>query len=258
MAPQAGSQSEVESGWRLKITTNQISTARMSSKQEAIEQALAKTNELRSSAVYGENLAFWQRAWNMVKTPYTQLPDLPYIPWIPARLEERAAKRILDLGCGSGWLSIFLARHHFQVTGVDISENAIRLAREWAASEGLNIHFDVGDIAALDYPDGSFDGVVANSIFEHFTLSLARVTLARLRKMLVPGGIFIGCFDMVGGGPGEYYELEDGTHIYTDKGRKGMLLRCFSDQELNELFSDWQILELTTLASGSRFLVAHT
>lgn len=230
----------------------------MTTHRHSLENALAESNELKGSPVYKQNLEFWHRAWNMVKTPYTQMPDLNYVPWIPARLEERGAKRILDLGCGSGWLSIFLGRNKFHVTGIDISDNAIRLAREWADKESLNITFDVGDIGELPYPKGSFEGVVANSIFEHLTYSLARVTLARLSEMLIPGGIFIGCFDKVGGGPGEYYELDDGTHVYTDKGRQGMLLRYFNDDELRELFSDWTIVEITTLDSGSRFLIAHT
>lgn len=230
----------------------------MSTDLNALKKAKAETDELKHSPVYRQNLEFWERAWNMVKTPYTQLPDLPYIAWIPARLEERGARRILDLGCGSGWLSIYLARNHFHVTGVDISENAVRLGRQWAAKENLDITFDQSDIAELPYPSGAFDAVVANSIFEHFTISLARVTLDKVKNMLVPGGVFIGCFDKVGGGPGEYFELDDGTHVYTDKARQGMLLRYFSDDELKELFSGWTILELTTLESGSRFVVAHT
>ena len=84
------------------------------------------------SEVYRQNLEFWQRAWNMVKVPYTQLPDLNYIPRIPAELESKKTTRILDLGCGSGWLSVFLARNGFKMLGVDVASHAIELAKTWA------------------------------------------------------------------------------------------------------------------------------
>lgn len=210
------------------------------------------------SAVYKENIDFWERVWNMVKVPYTQLPDLPYLTSIPAGLRAAGVKRVLDLGCGSGWLSIFLAREQFLVTGVDVAAHAIELARQWADKEDLKVSFDVYDIAALPYPASSFDSVVANSIFEHLTAELARATMQKLKEILVPGGTLFACFDKVGSGPGEYYLLDDGTHVYTDKGRRGMLLRNFSDEELSFLLADWHIIKQETLESGSRIVWART
>jgi len=219
---------------------------------------MAELEAWLDSNVYRQNVEFWERAWNMVKSAYTQMPDLSYLPSLPAGLTRAGARTVLDLGCGSGWLSVFLARQRFAVTGVDISPHAIELGRQWAAQEGLDIHFEVGDIARLSYPDGVFDAVVANSIFEHLTHDLATMTLARLKHILVPGGAFVGCFDKVGGGPGEYYELADHTHVYTDKGRKGMMLRNFNDDELRELFASWTVDDFTTTESGTRIVWAHS
>lgn len=213
---------------------------------------------LLRSDTYKQNVEFWERAWSMVKSAYTQLPDLPYIAAIPERLGKAGATRVLDLGCGSGWLSIYLARAGFLVAGIDIAPHAIELARAWAGAEGLAVQFDCGDIGDLPYPPGSFDAVVANSIFEHLTYDLAEATLARLKSMLVPGGAFFGCFDKVGGGPGEYYSLTDGTHVYTDKGRRGMMLRYFTDEELKALFAGWTITSMDTIDSGSRLIWART
>jgi hypothetical protein len=193
------------------------------------EHPLSPVSQLESwlgSKVYLQNLAFWDRAWNMVKVPYTQMPDLPYLSGIPEHLQKAGTRRVLDLGCGSGWLSIYLARAGFYVTGIDLAKHAIELG--------------------------------ANSIFEHLTYELAVVTIKQLKSILIPGGTFFGCFDKVGGGPGEYYSLEDGTHVYTDKGRQGMLLRFFNDEELQALFSGWRIEEFATLTSGSRIIWARS
>jgi hypothetical protein len=74
--------------------------------------------------------------------------------------------------------------------------------------------------------------------------------------LLKAGGVFVGCFDKVGGGPGEYYSLPDGTHVYTDKARKGMLLRCYSQDELAELFQNFQGVIADEVDAGSTFVVA--
>jgi cyclopropane fatty-acyl-phospholipid synthase-like methyltransferase len=219
--------------------------------------ASEKLSELIASPVYKENLQFWERAWAPVKTPHTQMPDLPYLSDIISYLNTKKAKQVLDLGCGSGWLSIFLARKEFAVTGLDIAAQALNLAKMWAEQENLSIRFDLGDIANIPYAPNSFDAVVANSIFEHFTYELADSTMQRLKQLLVKNGVFIGCFDKVGGGPGEYYELSDGTHVYTDKGRRGMILHCFENDELGKLFDGWTIDKFEELPSGSRFVCAH-
>ena len=220
--------------------------------------AMERLEELLNSDVYRDNLDFWERAWAPVKAAYTQLPDLPYLPTIPESLKKRSVKNVLDLGCGTGWLSVYLARQGFQVTGLDISVHAVKLAREWAAKEDLEIHFDVGDIADMPYPDGAFDAVVANSIFEHFPIDVAEITMKRLKHILVPGGTFIGCFDKVGGGPGEYFELADKTHVYTDKHRKGMMLRYYKNSELNQILSGYKVEAMDEMDTGTRFVVAYS
>jgi ubiquinone/menaquinone biosynthesis C-methylase UbiE len=229
---------------------------------------MTKANEIANSerqdgaglpieVVYQENISFWEKAWNMCKVPYTQLPDLSYIPRIAAELNKTGAKKVLDLGCGSGWLAVYLARQGFEVVGVDVSAQAINLANTWASQEDLKISFDVADASQLQYQAGSFDAVVANSIFEHFPIKQAQQLTDKVYSMLKDGGVFIGCFDKVGGGPGEYYTLDDGTHVYTDKARKGMMLRRYELDELQNLFKAFKTMENDEVDGGSIFLVAN-
>ncbi|MBS1993067.1 MAG: class I SAM-dependent methyltransferase [Cyanobacteria bacterium SZAS LIN-3] len=220
------------------------------------EKNACQSPQAQVQSAYEGNIEFWERAWNMVKVPYTQLPSLSYIPRIPEVLQTKNVKRVLDLGCGSGWLSVYLARQGFEVVGIDVSAQAISLAETWALQEDLKIAFSVGDIADLPYEAGSFDAIVANSIFEHFPLESARAMANRVHEILTDDGIFIGCFDEVGGGPGEYFSLEDGTHVYTDKARKGMLLRRYSAEELASLFGHFKTMTSEPVDAGSTFLVA--
>lgn len=220
------------------------------------EAMVAEQMNDEEAKVYQENIDFWEKAWAMVKTPYKQLPSLSYVSRIPLELKSRNVKTVLDLGCGSGWLSVYLAREGFTVTGVDVSQQAINLGKMWSDEENLAIDFVVEDLAQLTFADKKFDAVVANSIFEHFPLDKALLIAQKVYAMLKPGGTFIGCFDNVGGGPGEYYTLSDGTHVYTDKGRKGMLLRKFSDDELQSLCAQFATVTSDEVDSGSKFLIA--
>lgn len=59
--------------------------------------------------------------------------------WLPALTPEGRRPRAIDIACGLGRNSIFLARHGWQVTAVDISEVALGHLRELAAAEALPI-----------------------------------------------------------------------------------------------------------------------
>ncbi len=231
-----------------------MSTDNKSQKSDICKSA----QDILGSQVYAENVDFWNRAWSPVKTAYTQMPDLPYLTLMMSELASKAPTNVLDLGCGSGWLSILLARNGFDVTGVDVAEQAINLANDWANQESHTINFQVKDMALLEFSPGTFEACVANSIFEHFPLELTRTIFKQLKTIIAVNGVFIGCFDKVGTGPGEYYKLEDETHVYTDKGRKGMLLRCYSDEELEEILTDsgFTITYKETFESGTRYIVA--
>lgn len=96
-----------------------------------------------------------------------------------------AGKRVLDLGCGHGALSLELASLGATVLGVDLSEPRVRWAKQNA---GDLAQFVCADVSTLD---GEFDFVFSKDTFEH----VADVTelLANLSRILAPGGeIWVG------------------------------------------------------------------
>ena len=207
--------------------------------------------------IYEENLHFWDEAWKRVSKPHKDLPKLPYIHELTRKLKKYQVKKVLDLGCGSGWLSIFISKYGFDVTGVDIAKPAIELGKTWANEDNSKVNFLVGDILNLPFKEGSFDAVVSNSILEHFRFDQAKIIFETIHKILAPKGFFFGCFDLVGTGKGEYYELNDLTHIYTDQIRKGMMLRNYTDQELKGLLANCDILSFDKNSYGSRLIWAR-
>jgi SAM-dependent methyltransferase len=74
---------------------------------------------------------------------------------------------ILDVGTGTGRAALLFARGGAHVTAVDASEEMLAVARQRAAEQGVKVHFQVGDVHALGFPDRSFDAVVCLRVLMH-------------------------------------------------------------------------------------------
>jgi SAM-dependent methyltransferase len=101
-----------------------------------------------------------------------------------------AGAQVLEVGCGPGHLSTRLAHHGFEVTGLDLGPAMIARAQantDRAANRGgRQPSFLVGDVAALAFPDRSFDLVVSTLSMHHWADPAA--ALAEIGRVLRPGG----------------------------------------------------------------------
>ncbi len=101
-------------------------------------------------------------------------------------------KTVLDLGCGTGGHAILLARRGYSVTGVDRSEDMLRIAREKAEKAGVKINFVLGDITKLKL-DRRFDAVISMfAVMGYQTTNEALAGACRAaRAHLVKNGTFL-------------------------------------------------------------------
>jgi ubiquinone/menaquinone biosynthesis C-methylase UbiE len=106
--------------------------------------------------------------------------------------EIRAEQRVLDLGCGTGALSLAIKRRHPQVrvVGVDPDPKALARAREKAARAGHELTFDEAFGGELPYAEGSFDRVLSSLMLHHLTRDEKLGALREVRRVLAPGGAF--------------------------------------------------------------------
>jgi SAM-dependent methyltransferase len=91
--------------------------------------------------------------------------------------------RILDAGCGSGRNMVELT-HHGVVTGVELSDTSVRLARERGVGEVLE-----GSVMDMPFDEGSFDLTVSLDVIEHLEDDVG--ALRELRRVTAPGGTLL-------------------------------------------------------------------
>lgn len=103
-----------------------------------------------------------------------------------------AGQRVLDLGCGTGTLTIMIKRAHPQaeVVGLDPDPEILERARRKARRSGLALAFDQGFASSLPYRDGLFERVLASMMMHHLDRETRRTALAEVRRVLRPGGEF--------------------------------------------------------------------
>jgi SAM-dependent methyltransferase len=93
--------------------------------------------------------------------------------------------RLIDVGCGSGWTTLFLAEAGYEALGYDLAPANVELARERAARWGSAARFEVGDMDAL--PAGpSADGALIFDALHHTAAQAAALSAVHAR--LKPGG----------------------------------------------------------------------
>lgn len=201
---------------------------------------------------------FWNQAFAAADANWRQLPTSARAQQVVQRLRAHRARRVLDLGCAIGRLSMLIAAQGIQVVGLDASEKAIAFARAWARDEQMpNIRFDVGMASTLAYPDGAFDAVVANAVLDHMPLSEAQKAVREIHAVLRVGGLVLASFDGAAGmEDSAYHILEDGTRLYTHGMHRGLIWRPYRDDEIRALWAAFQVESLETDAEGSRIVVA--
>ncbi len=157
--------------------------------------------------------------------------------------------KTIDLGCGAGNYAIYFTSMGFDVTGVDISPTAIKIAKENAKKKGVKCNFLVADVLGdLDGVKETFDFAYDWELLHHIFPENRRKYCKNVHGRLNPGGKYLSvCFskkDPHFGGVGKYRETRLGTILYFS-----------SEEELRDLFDPYfNIEELRTIEISGKFV----
>ena len=203
-----------------------------------------------------EGYAEWSNQYDGEPNPLITLEETLVLELIG----DVAGLDVLDVACGTGRYAIPLAQAGARVTGIDLSEEMLDVARRKAAGGGLSLDLRVADVRALPFPDGSFDLAICALALCHLPdLSPAARELARVLR---PGGrvvisdfhpfcLLIGwrtCFDR----PEARYWIENHLNL-TEEYVGALLANGFALTDLRESVVDERVAGILSEHDIERF-----
>jgi ubiquinone/menaquinone biosynthesis C-methylase UbiE len=122
-------------------------------------------------------------------TPLGQLVDRVEKEAIFALLPELSSRRILEVGCGTGNITLPLACRGARVVGLDVTSPMLAAAQRRARQQGISLAWIRGQADALPFPGHSFDGVI--SILALDFMADRPEVLREMVRVLRPGGFLV-------------------------------------------------------------------
>ncbi len=174
------------------------------------------------------------------------------IPELEKILTMNNVVRILDLGCGTGRHTLYFARRGFKLWGFDQSEPAIERAEKLLNQNGTSANLRGWDMISTPYPyeNSFFDAIIAIKVIHHTTVMNIRRIMAEITRITKRGGIlhlnsptYEKALRLKKRGA-KSDEVESGTFLPHEGEERGILHHHFTEKELRDLVSGWNILDL--------------
>jgi ubiquinone/menaquinone biosynthesis C-methylase UbiE len=190
--------------------------------------------------------------WNIVKllveNIYDKL-DISFTPFFKENIQlfkEMGYERILDIGCGYGKHSIYLAENNFNVTSIDINAQAIEWLKRYIDRKSIsNITLIQADKNSLPFQDNYFDAVICTSVLHHQDFKQIENSISEIYRVLRRNGYFSFDFLSVEDdsfGIGE--EIEENTFVGSREGEDNIPHHYTDVIELNELFNSFREIKI--------------
>jgi ubiquinone/menaquinone biosynthesis C-methylase UbiE len=157
-------------------------------------------------------------------------------------------KKILDCGAGGRQppLALFADRE-YECHGIDISEDALKLAKTFADKYGLELNLKIGDMRDLPYENDSFSFIFCQNTICHLTKKDQKKAIDEMLRVLRPSGVLFVDFMSTSS---SYCGIPDlGKHVgnheyhYVDDDGEDVLHVFFEDDEADSFFQSAEILK---------------
>ncbi|MGL4772026.1 MAG: class I SAM-dependent methyltransferase [Clostridium sp.] len=158
-------------------------------------------------------------------------------------------KNILDLGCGTGRHSIYLALQGFNVYASDVSQKAIQITQEKANELNItNIKYKQHDMRDIDFKSEFFDGILCVWTTGHGNLDDATKNVNEIYRVLKPNGIVVIDYistEDINYGKGE--EIEKDTFLNNVEGEENIPHHYSTREEIENLYSSFSFVEINPI-----------
>jgi SAM-dependent methyltransferase len=180
----------------------------------------------------------WNEAFKRAGKIFTEVQE--DIPEISELFKERGVKRILDLGFGSGRHTAYFAREGFDVYGIDISQEGLRLTKSWLKEENLRADLKIGNIyGKLPYSDDFFDAIISVQTMHHSEIENIRKLIKEMERVLRQSGlVFVTVPKRIGR---DSETIAPRTFVPLEGFDKGLVHYIFNKRLLRKEFSNFRI-----------------
>ncbi len=170
---------------------------------------------------------FWELGYRNLNVSTMGGPSTEVIELAPV-LSPGA--RVLDLGCGEGRNSLYLAGRGFDVTAVDRSAAGIRKLEHFASLAGVKVTGIVADVATMDIED-DYELIMGHGLLHYLSVDEVRYLLTAVKDRTVDGGynIFV-------------YKYNSEEFPLGDEFRSARLTNSLGPSQLKEFYSDWNMV----------------
>jgi len=160
-------------------------------------------------------------------------------------LKQKGAKKVLDLGCGTGRHTIALAKEEFEVYGIDIAKNALSVCRKRLAEDHSRAEVILGDMyQTLPYEDKFFNGLISTNVLHHNKVVEIKKLVEEIERVLKPGALIMVEVPRQVGEIRDK-EIEPGTVVPSQGSEKGIPHHLFKNEnELKEFFPNFKIIKI--------------
>ncbi len=169
---------------------------------------------------------------------------------------------VLDMGCGSGRHALFLAEEGIKTHGVDVSKRALEMLEQEANKRGLDIDLKQSDMKEMPYDSGYFDAVVCIHVLTHGTIKEIKSYLKEAHRILKKDRLFfliVASLDYMDfARKSDTITLEENTFVNIDLPDGDIAHHFYTEKELNELFSRYNIISLKKVKGVNPWLKRET
>ena len=178
------------------------------------------------------------------------------MPKIAKLFRKKGVKRVLDLGCGSGRHTVYLAKNGFEVYGIDVAPSGIKMTKEWLKKEKLKANLKVGNIyKKLPYRNNFFDAVVSTQTIHHERIEDIRKAIKEVERILKPRGLIFmsvrkrklgkawekgAIIEKYGLQRSRYKVIGHRTYIPIERGEKGLTHYLFNKELIRKEFKKFR------------------
>lgn len=181
---------------------------------------------------------WWDKFYSDKERPvpfFKNIPDESLISYFDKGVLKQG--KALDVGCGKGRNSVYLAKRGFDVDGVDFSKTSIEMAKQIAKEQSLEVNFLCQSIFDFEGKPESYDFIYDSGCLHHMKPHRRNQYLKTILKYLKPDGYFgMICFNLKGGANISDYD------VYRDNSMQGGM--GFSEYKLKTILEPYfEIIE---------------